>query len=61
MKRIKIEDAAKRLNMCQPAVRTLMDKGELPIGIVKHSRKRNTYYIYDTLLDEFLKGRLKNV
>lgn len=60
MKRIKVGDAAKRLNMCQNAVRTLMEKGELPIGIVKRSRKRNTYYIYDTLLEAFLEGRLEN-
>lgn len=53
--RITIKEASKALGIHEDSVRYLMKKGKLPIGIVRTSKKRNTYYVYREMLERFLK------
>ena len=57
--RISVDEAAKMLSMNKQTVRVLMQRGELPIGVVYKSEKaekNNTYYIYKNRVVAYIKG-----
>lgn len=56
MGRISVEEAASQLGINPVAVRSQMNMGILPIGnIVPGNGLRKTYYIYQELLDRYLR------
>lgn len=61
---VTVKSASQQLGIPEPAVRVLMRRGKLPIGIAeKISGERYTYYIMQELIDAYLKkqgGKEKN-
>lgn len=58
--RVKIEDAAKKLDLPPQAVREWLKKDNCPFGTVVHDMKskhgRRTYYVNSERLERYLKG-----
>jgi hypothetical protein len=55
MKRITIRQAAQMLDKSEQAVRVMIQKGLIG-AITNESKYRNTYYLTDTMIDDFMKG-----
>lgn len=55
MKRITIRQAAQMLNRSEQAVRVMVQKGLIG-AITNNSKCRNTYYLTDAMIDDFMKG-----
>lgn len=51
-----IKSASKRLGICEQAVRTLMRKGRLPVGICIKNDERWQFVIYTAWLERYLQG-----
>lgn len=55
---VTVKSASQQLGMPEAAVRVLMRRGKLPIGIAeKISGERYTYYIIQELIDAYLMKR----
>lgn len=54
MERVTIEEASKMLGMSQQAVRILMNKKAVDIGIVVDSGRRKTYIIFREKLNKLV-------
>jgi len=58
-KRISVDEAAKRLGITKDAICKGMIQKSLPIGfIVVGDNGKNSYYIFESLLDAYIVGRL---
>ena len=55
MKRITVKAAADRLGICEQATRKLIQKGLIG-EITNTSKYRNSYYLTDVMIDNFMKG-----
>ena len=55
MEKVKVETAAKELNLTAPCLRELLIRGIIPIGYAyrKDGAKRRKFVIYRGLLDEY--------
>lgn len=52
---VTVKSASQQLGIPEPAVRVLMRRNKLPIGIAEvMSKKRFTYYISQELIDKYL-------
>lgn len=52
---VSVKSASQQLGIPEPAVRVLMRRGKLPIGIAeKMTGSRYTYYITQELVDKYL-------
>lgn len=55
---VTVKSASQQIGIPEPAVRVLMRRGKLPIGIAeKISGERYTYYITQELIDAYLMRR----
>lgn len=55
--RIKVEEAAKALDMSIDCVRYMVKKGTLPIGKAMEGNGRTTYFIYREFLQQYMEGK----
>lgn len=57
MTRVTVEEASKQLGIPKNGVRTMVERGLLPIGqAVVLTKKRTTYYLFQELIDKYIKG-----
>lgn len=57
MTRVTVEEASKQLGIPKNRVRTMVERGLLPIGqAVILTKKRTTYYLFQELIDKYIKG-----
>ena len=57
MERITVEQAAEQLGLSSFSVRELMRQDQLPIGKVMHGNRRDTFYIWQELIDQYREVR----
>ena len=55
--RIKVEEAARVLNMSTDCVRYMVKKGTLPIGKAMEGNGRTTYFLYREFLQDYMEGK----
>lgn len=56
---MRVEDAAKRVNMNPQTLRLALQQGLFPFGVaVKTSKNRYTYYICPQRLESYLESKL---
>ena len=57
MTRVTVEEASKQLGIPKNGIRTMVERGLLPIGqAVVLTKKRTTYYLFQELIDKYVKG-----
>ena len=57
MTRVTVEEASKQLGIPKNGVRSMVERGLLPIGqAVVLTKKRTTYYLFQELIDKYIKG-----
>ena len=55
MKRVKVEEAALVLGISKQAVRKMIQDGKIG-RITNVSKERNTYYLTDVMIKDYMKG-----
>ena len=57
MTRVTVEETSKQLGIPKNGIRTMVERGLLPIGrAVVLTKKRTTYYLFQELIDKYIKG-----
>ena len=57
MTRVTVEEASQQLGIPKNGIRTMVERGLLPIGqAVVLTKKRTTYYLFQELIDKYIKG-----
>ena len=57
MTRVTVEEASKQLGIPKNGVRTMVERGLLSIGqAVVLTKKRTTYYLFQELIDKYVRG-----
>ena len=57
MTMVTVEEASQQLGIPKNGIRTMVERGLLPIGqAVVLTKKRTTYYLFQELIDKYVRG-----